>query len=190
MNGRAGDLTTHADIRGSQDQGCDIVRDHADSRGLRIRADGLHDRLVGDLQGARSCRCREQPASSPWHKAPNAGHRRPQSQLLAMVTTATEWHPILAVRLRHIHTVERLSLLLLCNKVHVHVHAKNRAFGSASALARQIGLILIPLKLPMNQIRYALLPGPEAKMLPSISHCHPGPLLPTFGTPSPAAREF
>ena len=25
--------------------------------------------------------------------------------------------------------------------------------------------------------------GLEAKMLPSISHCHPGPLLPTFGTP-------
>lgn len=116
----------------------------------------------------------------------SAGH----SNNLQANTFASEWHPILAVRLRHIHTVERLSLLLLCNKVHVHVHAKNRAFGSASALARQIGLILIPLKLPMNQIRYALLPGPEAKMLPSISHCHPGPLLPTFGTPSPAAREF
>jgi hypothetical protein len=85
----------------------------------------------------------------------SAGH----SNNLQANTFASEWHPILAVRLRHIHTVERLSLLLLCNKVHVHVHAKNRAFGSASALARPIGLILIPLKLPMNQIRYALLPG-------------------------------
>jgi hypothetical protein len=86
--------------------------------------------------------CIEAPMTS-------AGH----SDNLQANAFASKWHPILAVRLRHIHTV-----LLLCNKVHVHV-AKNRAFGSASALARPIGLILIPLKLPMNQIRYALLPG-------------------------------